>query len=125
MPFAGRSIVLDPDFSKAYQWLVYVYVQDGIHYRTSPIEEARGVAEELAMKATELDPNDGGAYAALGFVAQMSNDLPAGLANAERALSLNPNDGDVLRLKGACQLGLGLDVMSVADRGEAARPDVP
>ena len=80
MPFAGRSIVLDPDFSKAYQWLVYVYVQDGIHYRTSPIEEARGVAEELAMKATELDPNDGGAYAALGFVAQMSNDLPAGLS---------------------------------------------
>jgi tetratricopeptide (TPR) repeat protein len=103
-----RSIKLDPELSKAYQWLVYVYVQDGIHYRTRPIEEAHGVAEELAMKAIVLDPDDAGAYAALGFVAQMGNDLPRALANAERALTLNPNDGDALRLKGACQLGLGL-----------------
>jgi adenylate cyclase len=105
--FLQRAIILDPEFSKAYQWLVYVYVQDGMHYRTTSIDEARDIAEELAMKAIELDRNDAGAYAALGFVAQMSNDLPNGLANAKRALSLNPNDGDALRLKGACELGLG------------------
>ena len=87
--------------------MVYVCVQDGIHYRTSPIEKARECAEALAMRALALDPNDAGAHAALGFVAQMGNDLPAALAKAEEALSLNPNDGDALRLKGACQLGLG------------------
>jgi hypothetical protein len=45
--------------------MVYVYVQDGIHYRTSPIEKARECAEALAMRALALDPNDAGAHAAL------------------------------------------------------------
>jgi adenylate cyclase len=106
--YLRQAIKLEPNLSKAYQWLVYVYVQDGIHYRTSPLEQARGCAEELAMKALALDPNDAGAHAALGFVAQIENDLPAALSKAEDALLLNPNDGDALRLKGACQLGLGL-----------------
>ena len=105
--YLQQAIELEPGLSKAYQWMVYVYVQDGIHYRTSPIEKARECAEVLAMRALALDPNDAGAHAALGFVAQMRNDLPAALAKAEEALSLNPNDGDALRLKGACQLGLG------------------
>jgi adenylate cyclase len=105
--YLQQAITLEPDLSKAYQWMVYVYVQDGIHYRTTPLEKARDCAEALATKALSLDPNDAGAHAALGFVAQMGNDLPAALAKAEEALSLNPNDGDALRLKGACQLGLG------------------
>ena len=106
--FLRHAMTLDPHLSKAYQWLVYVHVQDGIHYRTVPVEKACAAANELAMKAIELDPNDAGSYAAAGFAAQISNDLTVGLANAERALSLNPNDGDALRLKGACQLGLGM-----------------
>jgi adenylate cyclase len=102
-----RAIRLEPDLSKAYQWMVYVHVQDGIHYRTRPLEEARERAETLAKKAIALDPHDAGAHASLGFAAQMRNDLPTALTKAEEALSLNPNDGDALRLKGACQLGLG------------------
>ena len=118
--FLRHSMTLDPELSKAYQWLVYVHVQDGIHYRTRPIEEARAAATELAMRAIELDPNDAGSYAAAGFAAQMSNDLAAGLANAECALSLNPNDGDALRLKGACLLGMGMG----ADGAETLRMSV-
>jgi adenylate cyclase len=106
--YLQQAIKLEPHLSKAYQWMVYVYVQDGIHYRTSPIEKARACAEELATKALALDPADAGAHAALGFVAQMENNLPVALAKAEEALAINPNDGDALRLKGACQLGLGL-----------------
>jgi adenylate cyclase len=106
--YLQQAIKLEPHLSKAYQWMVYVYVQDGLHYRTSPIEKARACAEELAMKALALDPTDAGAHAALGFVAQMENNLPAALAKAEEALAINPNDGDALRLKGACQLGLAL-----------------
>jgi adenylate cyclase len=106
--YLQQAIKLEPHLSRAYQWMVYVYVQDGLHYRTSPIEKARACAEELAMKALALDPTDAGAHAALGFVAQMENNLPAALAKAEEALAINPNDGDALRLKGACQLGLAL-----------------
>jgi adenylate cyclase len=106
--YLQRAIALGPDLSKAYQWMTYVHVQDGIHYRTRPLGQSRDCAEAMAMNALALDPNDAGAHAALGFVAQMENDLPAALAKAEDALALNPNDGDALRLKGACQLGLGM-----------------
>jgi hypothetical protein len=88
--------------------MVYVHVQDGLHYRTSPLAKVRACAEELTLKALALDPTDAGAHAALGFVAQMENNLPVALTKAEKALAINPNDGDALRLKGACQLGLGL-----------------
>jgi adenylate cyclase len=106
--YLQQAIKLEPHLSKAHQWMVYVHVQDGIHYRTSPIEKARACAQELATKALALDPADAGAHAALGFVAQIENNLPVALAKAEDALAINPNDGDALRLKGACQLGLGL-----------------
>jgi len=53
------------------------------------------------------------------------NDLPAALANAEAALTLNHCDGDALRLKGACQLGLALRGIATLRQSMQLRPGDP
>ena len=102
-----RAIRLDPSFSPAHQWLAYTQIQYGNHYGTCPVQQACDLGEPAALKAVDTDRMDAGSYASLGFVAQTRGDVGRGLTLAELALSLNPNEADALRLKGACQIALG------------------
>jgi adenylate cyclase len=98
--FFERAVKLDPNFSQAYQGLVYTYLDK---MRLYGIDSAAGTladVEALARQAVALDPNDAAAHAGLGWVLQTEADQEAALDQARQALELNANCALAYHLKG-------------------------
>jgi adenylate cyclase len=102
-----RAIELDPNFSQAYQGLVYTYLDRLRLFGERIVDETLTSIESLARRAVALDPHDAKAHAALGWVLQTRGDPAAALDRAYQALSLNNNCAEASQLLGVNLVYLG------------------
>jgi len=84
-----RAVVIDPEYGPAWSMLARlyadIYVIDIAGFK-GPLEKAF----EFAQNGTRLSPDNQRCRAAMAYIHLFRNDLAAGLAEAERALSLGP-----------------------------------
>jgi adenylate cyclase len=91
--FLARAIDLDPFYAQAHAWRAQMLVARYWSDRDpQTLEKARLCAET----ALSLDNSDAWCHQAMGFVSLHSNKLALAGMHFERAMSLNPNDINVL-----------------------------
>jgi Tfp pilus assembly protein PilF len=71
-------------------------------YRVRTIEETISLAEPLARRAIELDPEDADAQALAAIVSAWRGEWDSALARAEQAVNMNPNSVFAHRALGFC-----------------------
>lgn len=108
-----KTVELDPNYSLGHAWLAWAYgVDDSFGWSDDPAL-SKNLALEHAQKAVELDIADAGAHWVLGWVlARIGKQLQTALAEYEQALSLNPNNADLL-----AQYGWTLPQLGRAEEG--------
>lgn len=89
-----QALVLDPEFKEA--WVLNAHIR-GAAMSTDPehLDEHRLKSEQAARRALELDPELGGAHAALGGVLQTKKDWMGAEAAYRRASDLNVPSADM------------------------------
>jgi TolB-like protein len=102
-----HAIEIDPQFAQPHAWLVQTYLNDIYLFHLRDNASAVALAETHALRAVALDPNDATAHAALAWTASAAGDAVAGLARAERALTINPSHVDAHRCRTASLIWLG------------------
>ncbi|MGE0260924.1 MAG: tetratricopeptide repeat protein, partial [Alphaproteobacteria bacterium] len=65
------------------------------------------MAEQALKKSLELDPAEGGAHRHLAYVLGMRHDFAGAAIEAEKAIALNPKDGDARGILGDAYLETG------------------
>jgi adenylate cyclase len=94
---AEEAIALDPSYALAYCHLVHSIVNGAIMSVYKNPEEMLARAMEMAQKAVATDESSGSAHIALGLMHIMyKRDFDEGIAEAERAVALEPNSADVV-----------------------------
>ena len=91
--FLARAIELDPDYAHAYAWRASTLTAQ---YWSDWKPETLAQALVCAEKALSLDDSDAWCHEAMGFVLLHSRELARAGTHFERAMSLNPNDVNVL-----------------------------
>ena len=110
---AERAIELDPMYARAHRLLAWIHFQDMYFDWSDSPEESGERAFEAAQKAVELDPSDGRNYWALGYIhLWIMRQHEKAIAEYERALTLNPNDADIL-----ADWGYSLAILGRAEEG--------
>ena len=105
---------LEPEFGLPYIGLAWTHY---IEYRAQWVEtgpEALDKATEFAEQASEYLGSDDKVYRILSKISQARGEFDKALAQIERALELNPNDGDLLATYG--------DMLAYAGQSGDARP---
>jgi adenylate cyclase len=109
-------IALEPQWAGPYSMLAYVHwVDSGMGWSKDPRESGRK-AYEMAKKALSLDESLDSAHFVLGLVYSSLGRFDEALAEAERAVELNPNGADALDCLGS--------ILNMAGRPEVAFPVV-
>ncbi len=93
---AEESIALDPKYPRPYAALAQTYMLDILLGTTESPENSMAKALELLKKAIALDDSEAAAHGTLGYLYVMMGEHDKGIAEAERAVSLNPNDASNL-----------------------------
>jgi adenylate cyclase len=109
-----RAILLEPDYAEAFASLALTYVDNYRFGFGEPIEDALGRAGVLATRAIELAPASARGHKALFLVHWLTGDVERSIEAAERALSLNPNDTEMM-----AELGLRYVLRNQMQRGLA------
>jgi TolB-like protein/Flp pilus assembly protein TadD len=92
---AEEAIALDRGYAQAYRLLAQAIAYEALVGSYQNREEALSRAMEMAQKAVSLDDSLAGAHATLGYVALMFNrDYGKAIAEAERAVALEPNSAE-------------------------------
>ena len=77
-------------------WADLAYTrQNSTQYGGDPVAVGPKALAE-AQRAVEIDPNDAGAHATLGYVLVMQGEFGRSEAEFDKALQLNPGDADIL-----------------------------
>jgi len=84
-----EAIQYDIGFARAYAGLADAYALLGV-YEWMPFEEAFALGEAAALRALELDPALGEAFASLGFIQRRTWNWEESLASLQRAIELDP-----------------------------------
>jgi len=106
-----RAIELDPDFAAAHAWLGRAYmIEWAFQWSDDPQIPERAAA--LAQRAVALDDSLPVAHQTLAYVFLLQKQFAQAIAEAERAMVLEPNDAD------AC-VTLG-EILSCAGRPQEA-----
>ncbi len=106
-----RAIALDPDFAAAHAWLGRAYmIEWAFQWSDDPQIPERAAA--LAQRAVALDDSLPVAHQTLAYVFLLQKQFAQAIAEAERAMVLEPNDAD------AC-VTLG-EILSCAGRPQEA-----
>lgn len=90
-----RAVSLDPRYSRAYGELSWSYLDEfrfGYNARPDPLERAL----RAARMAVELAPDDAMAHFHLAKVHFFRKELPQFTAQSEKALTLNPNQAELI-----------------------------
>ena len=95
-----RAIELDPEYARGYAGMALTHFYPvQFKWGESPAESLKQ-AFDFAKKAVELDASDYYTYQTLGRIYIAKKEYDQGLASYETALSLNPNDADLLASMG-------------------------
>jgi adenylate cyclase len=89
--FFQQAIDLDPTFSGGYKALALARTTAAAVYQTHNLPEALASAEELARRAVALDGTDAEARTRIAAALYLRGDYGGALAEAQRALAINPN----------------------------------
>jgi len=93
---AEESIALDPKYPRPYVALAQTYLLDILLGTTESPERSMTKALELLKKAIALDDSEAAAHGVLGYLYAMMGQYDKAIAEAERSVSLNPNDASNL-----------------------------
>jgi adenylate cyclase len=93
---AEEAITLDPKYPRPYVALAQTYVLDILLGTTESPERSMAKALELLKKAITLDDSEAAAHGVLGYLYTMMGQYDKAIAEAERSVSLNPNDASNL-----------------------------
>jgi len=93
---AEEAIALDPKYSRPYVALAQTYILDVLLGITESPEKSMAKAMELIKKAISLDETDAAAHGVLGYMYTMMGQHDKAIVEAERSVSLNPNDASNL-----------------------------
>jgi adenylate cyclase len=88
---AEESIALDPGYPRPYVALAQTYMLDILLGATESPEKSMATATQLLKKAIVLDDSEPDAHSVLGYMYIMMGQHDKAIAEAERAVSLNPN----------------------------------
>ncbi len=94
-----QAIKLDPEFAEAHAQLGLAQLER-VHYGGLPFDGQVALAEPVITRALELNPQLSEAYEALAFLEIHRNNQAAWEAAYERAIDLNPNNANALRMFG-------------------------
>ena len=89
--FFQQAINLDAMFSPAYTALAVTYLRQTGFYLSISISEAVRLAEPVAQRAVELEPDDASALGAHSVIMSFGGFHEAGVEQAYRATTINPN----------------------------------
>jgi TolB-like protein len=92
----AKSIEIDPSFARAYVGLAMAPSVDIDNGWTSSRQQSLDSWLKELRTALALDPSDSQARMMLGIYYQYAGDLEHSLVELEKAMSLNPNDADVI-----------------------------
>ncbi len=117
-----QVLVTDPRYAPAWEGLATNYVNETSLGLLSS-QEGTGRAREAVAKALEIEPEFAKAYADLGWLAMVDNDLVGAAHNFERALALDPADLRILGNAASLLQSLGRKEESLALLEAIARRD--
>jgi len=111
-----KATELDPNYSLGHTWLAWTHIMDfDFGWSDAPALSA-DLAFDHAQKAVELDNAEAGAHWALGSVLAVTGKQPqVALVEYEQALSLNPNNADLI-----AEYGWSLSRLGRAEEGVEA-----
>jgi DNA-binding SARP family transcriptional activator/tetratricopeptide (TPR) repeat protein len=125
--FFHRSLEKDPNLARAYLGLALAHLREWACNSWNMWFFIPEVAENYAQKALELDQLDGRAHCILGLCQIYTGNHQLAEKRIEQALSLNPNDTDILA-HSACALAILGDhpnALECADRALQLAPYRP
>jgi TolB-like protein/lipoprotein NlpI len=91
-----RVLAIDPRYTPAWDGLALNFLGEASQ-GLMPNKEAYSQAREAAMKALEIDPEDGSTHSLLGRIAMDGNDMSVAARYYRRAIDLDPSNLFVLR----------------------------
>lgn len=104
-----KAIEFDPGFALAHVGLADAYLTLSANFLAGmEASESTVLAEPLLMRALVLEPDLGEAYASLGLVRQLQNNVQAAEEAYRKAMKLRPNYSRVFRLLGRLKLRQGM-----------------
>ncbi len=112
---AQEAIALDPNYPWAYYVLGRSHMMDVWVRASKSPKESIGKARELVQKAIALDNTNADAHSALGFLYSMTKQYDKAIAQAEKAVALNPTQ--------LCHFIMG-KTLFFAGRSEESIPDI-
>jgi len=102
-----QALEIEPDYAAVWAGLASNY-EDQASRVFIPIDEGYRLARETANRALAIDPENAGAYAVLGRIADAPDlDLAAAARHLERALALEPTNNEILRDAASLARALG------------------
>jgi adenylate cyclase len=115
-----KAIELDPDYAQAHVFLAWTHFYDFELGWSDDPDESYALGLSCAQHAVEIDNTDAWAHAALAYSYVYGKQHDLCRTHIERACTLNPNDADILSLKGLFLAYLGNPAEGV-ESSEVAR----
>jgi TolB-like protein/Tfp pilus assembly protein PilF len=97
--FFERATELDPAFAMPHSQLADLIVQEVVYFASRPLPDLK-LAEVAAQMAVELDSRDASALTILARSLASAGTFSLAFGHVDRALAINPNSVDALRMKG-------------------------
>jgi adenylate cyclase len=119
-PLFQKAIELDPEYAQRHVWLAWTHFYDFELGWSDDPDESYALGLACAQHAVEVDNTDARAHAAVAYSYAYGSQHDLCQTHIERACKLNPNDADILALKGLFLAYLGNPAEGVKS-AEAAR----
>jgi adenylate cyclase len=110
---AERAVTEDPSYSGGWQALAWVSL-DEHRFNLDPRPGSLDRALEAAKQAVSSDPHSAAAHNVLGAVHYVMGNIESFRIEAEKALSLNPNEAEILAATGINLVHSGEDERGIA-----------
>jgi adenylate cyclase len=120
-PLLERAVALDPSFALPLAYLAFVHVQEYVNRWSAEPERSLQIAGELADRALQLDRFEPHTHFCLSVVHIWQKQIDRAIADARRALALDPNFADAYEALGAALHYAGRASESLEQFERAAR----
>jgi len=117
-----QAVELDPEFADAWANLAAANVVHG-YYQEKGYQDYFRDGQLAALRAIEIDPDNGFAHAVLGLLLMGEFAWEEAMREYELAIRLNPNETNSLLWKGIALIGLGYVDQAIAIYQQAERLD--